>query len=145
MKNRITIWTFWAWAKVRGSKWKCKLAYAGAIIPGMSNLQRVWSHHLHILSLLVPKVVFFFILTHIFSFSAFLGTTPKFLVKIKFLFKIGLTQAWRKAKSPPNHEHYTPGHILAVSYIWYLRTWGCPFSECSNFVHFCPNFLICSF
>ena len=59
MKDRITFWTFWAWAKVRGSKSKCNLACAGPTIPEVSNMQRVWSHHLPILSLLTPKVVFF--------------------------------------------------------------------------------------
>ena len=46
-----------AWCKVKGSESKSNLAYAGATIPGVWNIQMVRSHHMPVLSLSVPKVV----------------------------------------------------------------------------------------
>ena len=78
MKTRITFWTFWAWAKGRGSKSKCNLAYAEATIPGVSNMQRVWSHHLLIWSLLVAKVFFLYFNTHFQVWLLFSVPCPNF-------------------------------------------------------------------
>ena len=54
---------FWvkkgAWSKVRGLKSKSNLAYAGVTTPRVQNVQRVGSHRLLVLSLSMPKVVFF--------------------------------------------------------------------------------------
>ena len=47
-----------AWSKIKGSESKSNLAYAGATIPGVLNMQRVRSHHMPVLSLSVLKVVF---------------------------------------------------------------------------------------
>ena len=48
-----------AWSHVKGSKSKSNLDYAGTTIPGVLNMQRVWFHHMPLLSLSVTKVVFF--------------------------------------------------------------------------------------
>ena len=48
-----------AWSPFKGPESKSHLAYAGATIPGIQNMQRVWSHHMPVLSLSVTKVVFF--------------------------------------------------------------------------------------
>ena len=47
-----------AWSKVKGSEPKSNLAYAGATISGVLNMQRVLSHHLLVLRILESKDVF---------------------------------------------------------------------------------------
>ena len=74
-----------AWTKVKGSESKPNIAYAGATIPGVQNMQRVASHHLPVLSLLVPKVTFFQLQPIFSSLAASIGTTPQLLMK-KILF-----------------------------------------------------------
>ena len=50
-----------AWSHFKGSESKSHRAYTGATIPSIQNMQRVWSHHMPVLSLLVTKVgVFLF-------------------------------------------------------------------------------------
>ena len=39
------------WSQFKGPESKSNLAYAGATIPGVSNMQRYWSHHMLVLSL----------------------------------------------------------------------------------------------
>ena len=48
-----------AWSPFKGPESKSHLAYTGATIPGIQNMQTVWSHHMPVLSLSVTKVVFF--------------------------------------------------------------------------------------
>ena len=72
------------WPKVKGSKSISNLAYAAATIPGVSNMQRVWSHHFPILSFMKSKDVFFKFRTTFSSWAAFLGTTPTFFKKMSF-------------------------------------------------------------
>ena len=48
-----------AWSPFKGPKSKSHLAYTGATIPGIQNMQTVWSHRMPVLSLSVTKVVFF--------------------------------------------------------------------------------------
>ena len=47
-----------AWSKAIGSESKSNLAYAGATISGVLNMQRVLSHHLLVLRILETKDVF---------------------------------------------------------------------------------------
>ena len=47
-----------AWSREKGAKSKSNQAYVGATIPGVQDLQRVWSHYLLALSFSVTKVVF---------------------------------------------------------------------------------------
>ena len=64
------------WSPFKGPESKSHLAYTGATIPGIQNMQTVWSHHMPVLSLSVTKVVFFKFQTTFSSLAAFLGTTP---------------------------------------------------------------------
>ena len=66
------------WSHFKGLESKSHLAYTGAMIPGVSNMQRVWSHHMPVLSLLVPKIIFLKFQNTFSSLTAFLGTTPLF-------------------------------------------------------------------
>ena len=70
-----------AWSKAKVSKSKSNLNYAGATIPGVSNMQRASSHHMPVLSLSVTEVVFFKCSTTFSSLAAFLGTTPTLIKK----------------------------------------------------------------
>ena len=76
-----------AWCKVKGSESKSNLAYAGATIPRVLNMQRVWSHHMPVLSLLVTKVVLFNFQTTFSSLADFLGTSflATFFLKISLI------------------------------------------------------------
>ena len=65
-----------AWSHFKGPESKSNLAYDGAIIPGIKNMQTVCFHHMPVLSLSVTKVVFFRFQTTFSSLAAFLGTTP---------------------------------------------------------------------
>ena len=47
-----------AWSKAIGSESKSNLAYAGATISGVLNMQRALSHHLLVLRILETKDVF---------------------------------------------------------------------------------------
>ena len=60
-----------AWSHFKGSESKSHLAYTGTTIPGIQNMQRVWSQHMPVLSLSVTKVVFFLIFNHFFKFRCF--------------------------------------------------------------------------
>ena len=48
-----------AWSHFKDSKSKSHLVFTGATIPGVSNMRRVSSHHMSVLSLSVTKVLFF--------------------------------------------------------------------------------------
>ena len=65
-----------AWSHFKGSESKSHLAYAGAMIPGVSNMQRVWPHHFPVLSFVESKDIFFKFRTTFSSVASFLGTTP---------------------------------------------------------------------
>ena len=65
-----------AWSHFKGSESKSHLAYAGAMIPGVSNMQRVWPHHFPALSFVESKDIFFKFRTTFSSVASFLGTTP---------------------------------------------------------------------
>ena len=74
-----------AWSLFKGPESKSNLAYAGATIPGIQNMQTVWSHHMPVLSLSVTKVVFFKFHTTFSSLAAFLGTTPLIQKKMSLI------------------------------------------------------------
>ena len=74
-----------AWSPFKGPESKSHLAYTGATIPGIQNMQTVWSHHMPVLSLSVTKVVFFKFWTTFSSLAAFSGTTPTFFQKMKLI------------------------------------------------------------
>ena len=74
-----------AWLHFKDLELKSNLAYARATIPGIHNMQRVWSHHMPVLSLSVPKVIFLKFHTTFSSLAAFPGTTPTFFWKINLI------------------------------------------------------------
>ena len=74
------------WSKVKRSKSKSNLAYAGVITPGVQNMQRVRSHHFPVLSLLVPKVILFKFQPTCFKFGCFSGCHVRTLDKNRFYF-----------------------------------------------------------
>ena len=76
-----------AWCKVKGSESKSNLAYAGATIPGVLNMQKVRSLHMPVLSLSVLKVVFL-ISNHFFKFGCFSRYHSHFLEKNEFDFLV---------------------------------------------------------
>ena len=87
-KIRLLFVPFWPFfgekmsvVTLTGSESKCHLAYTGAMIPRVSNMQRVWSHHFPVLSFVKSKDVFFQFRTTFSSLAAFLGTTPTFFEK----------------------------------------------------------------
>ena len=88
----VLFWLFFAkkgaWSHVKDWESKSHLAYTGATNPGVSNMQRVWSHHLPVLSHSVPKVVFFLLLKRFFRFSFFYTYHAAILEKNKFWCRI---------------------------------------------------------
>ena len=78
----VLFWLFFAkkgaWSHVKDWESKSHLAYTGATNPGVSNMQRVWSHHLPVLSHSVPN----------FRFSSFCRYHAAILGKNKFWCRI---------------------------------------------------------
>ena len=83
-KNMITcpILAIFCWKKGYSQTLKAEskshLGYTGAMIPGVSNMQGVWSHHMPVLNLSVPTIIFLKFQNTFSSLTAFLGTTPLF-------------------------------------------------------------------
>ena len=74
-----------AWWHFKGSESKSHLAYAGAMVPGVLNMQRVWSHHFLVLSFVESKDIFFKFGTTFSKLAAFLVTTPTFFWKMSLI------------------------------------------------------------
>ena len=70
------------WSKVKRSKSKSNLAYAGVITPGVQNMQRVRSHHFPVLSLWCQRSFCLNFNPLFSSLAAFLGATSEHWTKI---------------------------------------------------------------
>ena len=73
-----------AWSHFKGLESKSHLPYCSVTTLGHISVQRVGPHHIPVLSLLVPKVVFFSISNHFFKFDCFYRYHAPILEKYEF-------------------------------------------------------------